>query len=418
LANCQKRGPSLDGVLPLLAIMYAIETKKRKFDRILETIKDHAKPRPETSSTPPGENMSTTSLAESYSAKKRRLDPTTMTSKNSSAVSAPKTAHYLPSSREAFLERLETFGPITKWHVPSTEEISAAAWAKRGWWCIDTDMVACKACSEQLVVKLDQQEEDAATEAAAQEDKEEDDLDTAAMLRHRLLVDKYRDMIISAHAQSCPWRNRGCDDSIQRISGLLNTTNTLQTLKARYDSLRNLDIPSVHVMAIDFPYPMVEMAAFRLSINQPEEVHQDTLRLAMCGWQASPNREDVAECRACFRSLGLWLYRGDEPIMEKLDAVESHLEYCPWRSPSTQRTEIELGGQKRMVPAWVLVARTIKETADHPAVDAAAENQQQEPVEMGEKERETKVKQLLRRVKELKKPFNVRALLRRKPAES
>ncbi len=140
-----------------------------------------------------------------------------MASKTSSAVSLPKTANYLPSSREAFLERLETFGPITRWHVPSTEEISAAAWAKRGWWCIDTDLVACKACNEELLVQLGQVEEDAATEAAEQDEEGEgDDLDTAAMLRHRLLVEKYRDMIITSHAQSCPWRNRGCDESIQR----------------------------------------------------------------------------------------------------------------------------------------------------------------------------------------------------------
>lgn len=420
LEKLVKVGPLLHSLLllKLFTIMYAIETKKRKFDRILETIKDHAKPRAETLQTPPCEHASTSSLAESYSAKKRRLDSTSMASKNSSAISVPKTANYLPSSREAFLERLETFGPITRWHVPSTEDIFAAAWAKRGWWCIDTDLVACKACNEQLLVELDQGEEDSATEAAEQNEGEEDDLNTTAVLRHRLVVEKYRDMIITSHAQSCPWRNRGCDESIQRISGLLNTISTLQTLKARYNSLQKLDVPSVHVLTEDFPYPIEQMTEFRFGIDQPEKVHQERLRLAMCGWQGSSGREDVAECRACFRSLGLWLYRGEEPIMEKLDALESHLEYCPWRSPSTQRTEIELEGKKAMVPAWVLVARTIKEATDRPAVDDEAEQQHQEPEELGEKERETKVKELLRRVKQLKRPFNVKALLRKKAAGS
>ncbi len=398
--------------------MYAIETKKRKFDRILETIKDHANPRPPPPNTPMRNNASTISLVDT-SAKKRRLDLSAMSSKNPSVASVPKTAHYLPSSREAFLERLETFGPITKWHVPSTEEVSAVAWAKRGWWCIETDMVACKACNEQLLVKLDTEGEAAATKPAGHDDgNEEDDVNTADLLRHRLLVQKYSDMIITAHAHSCPWRNRGCDESIQRVSGLLNTTSTLQTLEARYNSLRRSDIPSVHLSSEDCPYSREDMVAFRFSDDGPEEAYQDTLRLAMCGWQASPGREDVAECRACFRSLGLWLYRGEQPIMEKLEAVESHLEYCPWRSASAQKTEIELEGKKRMVPAWVLVARTIKEAIYRPAVDGTAEKLPEAPEELGEKERETKVKELLRRVKDLRKPFNVKALLRKKPARS
>lgn len=398
--------------------MYAIETKKRKFDRILETIKDHANSRPTSPVTPPRTSASTHSLVTSNSAKKRRVGHLAMSSKNSSTVSMPKTANYLPASREAFLERLETFGPITKWHVPSTEEVSAVAWAKRGWWCIETDMVGCRACSEQILVKLDAEEEASATESAGQDVEEEEDLTTAAMLRHRLLVEKYSDMIITGHAQTCPWRNRGCDESIQRISGLLNTTSTIQTLKARYNSLEGLDVPSVYVSAREFEYLTEDVIKFRFEEKELEIPHQDTLRLAMCGWQSSSDREDIVECRACFRSLGLWLYRGEQPIMEKLDAVESHLEYCPWRSASAQRTEIWLDEKKTMVPAWVLVARTIREVAHRPSVDGTAETQQGEPTELGEQERETKVKELLRRVKELKKPFNVKALLRKKPASS
>jgi hypothetical protein len=397
--------------------MYAIQTKKRKFDRILETIKDHANSRPPPPMTPPHNNSSTISVVEMSSAKKRRLDllALNMSSRSSSAIPLTKTANYLPSSREAFLERLETFGPITNWHVPSTEEISAVAWAKRGWWCMYTDMVACKACNEQLLVKLDPEEEAAAAKSAEQDrEEEEDDLSKAEILSHRLLVEKYSDMIITAHAHCCPWRNRGCDESIQRISGLLNTTSTLQTLNARYDSVRNLDIPPVHLPSEDFSHLTEDLIEFRFTTNEPAEMHQDALRLAMCGWQASPGREDVAECRACFRSLGLWLYRGEQPIVEKLDAVDSHLEYCPWRSGSAQRTEIELEGTKRMVPAWMLVARTIKEMVHRPAIDGAAEKKQEEPEERTEKERETKVKELLRRVKDLRKPFNVKALLRKK----
>lgn len=397
--------------------MYAIETKKRKFDRILETIKDHGAARP-TPQTPTHNNTSTISFVESISAKKRRLDlsATSMTSKNPSVVSIPQTAHYLPSSRESFLERLETFGPITKWHIPSTEKINAAAWAKRGWWCTDADMVACKACGEQLLVKLDGDEEVKESTSADPDDQEvKDDISTTDILRHRLLIDRYSDMIITSHAESCPWRNRGCDESIQRISGLLNTASAVQNLRGRYDSLKEIDVPLVHLSPEESPPTMDEMMQFRFNTNEPKQLHQDRLRLAMCGWQASPGREDVAECRACFRSLGLWLYRGEQPIMEKLDAMESHLEYCPWRSAKAQRTEIELNGKKEMVPAWTLVARAMKEVVEHPPRNGVPEKQQEEREPVGEKERENKVKELLRRVKDLRKPFNVKALLRKKP---
>lgn len=395
--------------------MYTIERKKRKFDRILETIKDNPNPRlPLTTSSPIGNT--THSSAGMNSAKRRRVGASIISSKAVSVPSPAKTASYLPASREAFLERLETFRLITKWHVSSTEDISAVAWAKRGWSCADTDMVACKTCNEHLLIKLDLDEEATATTSAEIDDeKEEGDISSPAALRHRLLVERYRDMIITSHAHSCPWRNRGCDDSIQRISGLFNSGRTLQTLKARYDSLRSFEIPSVHLPSEEFSYPIKEILQFRFDADQTEELHQDTLMLAMCGWQASPGREDVAECRACFRSLGLWLYRGKQPIMEKLDATESHLEYCPWRSASAQGTVIESEGRKRMVPASMLIARMIKEVTRRSPVDGATEKQHEKPEELGEKERETKVKELLRRVKELKKPFNVKALLRKKP---
>lgn len=293
---------------------------------------------------------------------------------------------------------------------------------------MDTDMVVCKVCSEQLLVKLDDEDQSGDSKASGQDDdnekqdegEEEADLSDATAIKYQLLVDKYSQMIVTAHSQSCPWRNRGCDESIQRISGLFNTSSALQALKSRYESLRIFDIPSVHIPREHFSYKLANLAEFRFRTGDTQQAHQDILRLAMCGWQASTGRGDVAECRACFRSLGLWLYRGEAPIMEKLDAVESHLEYCPWRSPSAQQSELELEGEKMMVPAWFLVARRIDEHIyDRLQLDSSPARKQQHHKEsegLGEKERETRVKELLRRVKQLKKPFNVKSLLRKKPA--
>ncbi len=129
--------------------MYAIETKKRKFDRILESIKDHSVSQSASSLLPHNNNKSTVSLVTTdgpdSSIKKARLSAVNRSSNNNSTISltSQKTANYLPTSREAFLDRLETFGPITKWHIASNEPINAAAWAKRGWRCVGTDTVSC-----------------------------------------------------------------------------------------------------------------------------------------------------------------------------------------------------------------------------------------------------------------------------------
>lgn len=131
--------------------MYSLESKKRKFDRLLQSI-----------------NKSQTSLAptkEQEPPKKRRVTAPPSLSKRprphgtttASIVNVNRTRpNYLPHSQEAFLERLQTFAPVQKWHVSSTEEINAAEWAKRGWSCVGDDMVACNGgCNEQLLVKLE-----------------------------------------------------------------------------------------------------------------------------------------------------------------------------------------------------------------------------------------------------------------------
>ena len=79
-----------------------------------------------------------------------------------------------------------------------------------------------------------------------------------------------------------------------------------------------------------------------------------------------------------------------------------------------------------MVPGWVLVAQAVQRQKASSiggplgATAAATESSSLAEdaigaitTESGEKGRDTRVKELLRRVKELKKPFNVKALLKR-----
>ncbi|KAH0841692.1 hypothetical protein AYO21_01077 [Fonsecaea monophora] len=415
---------------------YAIETKKRKFDRILEALTDGAASAPPSTSASPSRssvNASATSLslyAASDSSKRRRITPTSNTSASYTSAPVALSGHYLPSSRAAFLQRLETFRHVTQWHVPSIDSINAAAWAKRGWVCVDTDTVACGVCKERLYIDLNIDKELLkSSEKPGDESADEEDSFAISAEIYDNIIARYQDMIVTAHADTCLWRKRGCDISIQRIEGLLNTTLALSGLKTRYDSLasRSDEIPPVEPLPLTPFVNAQELEEFRFS--ELERPHIDTLRLAICGWER--RSEDVIECHHCFRSLGLWLYRGEPPAIGKLDAIDNHLEYCPWRSAEAQDTELQTGlrksttgeqiaPKKERVAGWVLVYQAIakdnrqKRASTEPASTAASEAGPRENGSTTPEQREKRMKDLLRRIKEIKKPFNVKALLKRK----
>ncbi|KIW63025.1 hypothetical protein PV04_09906 [Phialophora macrospora] len=421
---------------------YAIETKKRKFDRILEALTDSvASPagspsRPSLNSFNNGSATSLTQDTASDSSKRRRITPTSGPVISTPAISTDLTGHYLPSSRPAFLQRLETFRYVTKWHIPSTDPINAAAWAKRGWTCVDTDTVACGSCKERLYVNLSVDDELLKAkkqdgETINDEEAAKDDEDNFAISSevYDNIVQRYQDMIVTAHAEGCLWRKRGCDASIQRIEGLLNTHLTLSGLRSRYDSLMShpKEIPRVECLPSTTLIDPEELDQFQSNTGETPNSH--ALILAICGWERKS--EDVIECRHCFRSLGLWLYRGEAPAIGKLDAVENHLEYCPWRLAEAQDTEIHIAhssrsideavSQKERVPGWVLVYLAITKnnrqrrpkppasvTASEPASSKASDES------VTSQQREKRMRDLLKRIKEIKKPFNVKGLLKRK----
>ena len=430
---------------------YAIETKKRKWDRLLESFNDRSPSRPSTAAP---QNTSSTSLIPTFEeelAKKRRLEALSPPSLAKTASNVSLISHYLPSNRAAFLERLETFRSVTKWHIPSTESINAAEWAKRGWICVDTDTVACGICGERLYINIDledntdrENEDQDSSEADISHLLETDDIDSTADEVYESIVKKFAEMIITAHAEGCQWKGRGCDISIQRIEGLLNTTSVITNLRNRYDGLISnpQGTPTTQLLSKRGEDAEKEIRRFQFDETTRPEVN--TLRLAICGWH--PKSEDVFECRNCFRSLGLWLYRGDQPTMEKLDAIESHLEYCPWRSPTAQQTEIPIPPrhddeviptqpETQQMAGWQLVCHAMKldnakrrrrtlqddgssrpvtavSSGDHP--QSNAEQPAADAVALSPEQREKKMKALLERIKSVKKPFNVSKLLKKK----
>lgn len=415
---------------------YALETKKRKFDRILESLSEGTL---QSRATPASRNVSglgdnaslTSKLGSLNSSKRRRVSPSfTKSTPHGSLLN-----HYLPSSREAFLERLETYRHVTTWHVPSTSLVNAAAWAKRGWFCIGTDTVSCGTCSERLTVDLNIEKPSGNENTMASADDEnsteriqdEDGQVDLAIQFQEALVKRYQEMMVTSHGESCSWRKRGCDVSIQRIEGLLTTSTATSSLRLRYDTIvGNVeDCPTVlNLPAYDvIPAPEVQdFASLDLT-----DAQIDAVKLAVCGWQHK--EDDVVECRHCFRSLGLWLYRGAHPTVEHLDAIESHLEYCPWRSPDAQDTELAIhpdngaNSAKRLrLPGWALVYQSIKKQTlkkkggykSNLSRISQDDGDGSFREELSPEQRDKRMSDLMRRIKEIKKPFNVKSLLRKR----
>lgn len=415
---------------------YAIESKKRKFDRILESLSEAASATPspqsirgtDVRSTPKGRNTVTSTKFGSLDSIKRRRIASSIRApgSNASLISS-----YVPSSRAAFLERLETYRHVTKWHVPSTSSVNAAEWAKRGWVCADVDTVSCSLCGERVVVDLNidvkKHSQDGDNDAEPQRDVpepgrvDEDETEELATEVYKALVERYQGMITTSHAETCSWRKRGCDSSIQRVEGLLSTPGAIASARQRTKDISDKieDIPPVSDLPAYDELPTPDTSSL-----QEESAHTDAFKLSICGWQYK--EADVVECKHCFRSLGLWLYRGVTPTMENLDPVESHLEYCPWRSADAQDTELAMrtvnGTSKTIkLPGWALVyhafmKQALKTKAGEDSSSKSSEmcRGDQTQVQLTPEQREKKMKDLMRRIKEIKKPFNVKGLLSRK----
>lgn len=149
---------------------YALESKKRKFHRILESISKPAAPdNASKQPTQPATAQAHDRVPANLSIKKVRLSgndssdftsvrnsilQTTRPATRISSVSSTTRPTFVPWDRDVFLERLETFRRVDRW-TSKPSPINEVQWAKRGWVCTDTMRVGCvSGCGGSVVVKL------------------------------------------------------------------------------------------------------------------------------------------------------------------------------------------------------------------------------------------------------------------------
>ncbi|RAK97743.1 uncharacterized protein BO80DRAFT_428010 [Aspergillus ibericus CBS 121593] len=403
---------------------YAVETKKRKFHRVLESLTKSSTPdsrsaSPEASSARDPSNKKARLDTNNFSSVRSSLLKVARPSSRDSSVSSTSRPSFVPWDRERFLERLETFRRVDRW-APKPSAISEVEWAKRGWICTDVARVTCVgSCGGSVVVKLPDEldELDGYDGEKVQERKE---------VRAKL-VDEYAGLMIKGHGETCPWRNKGCDATIHRLP-LANPEVAISGLQKRYANLVKMadQLPAQEVIQAPESFDLETLvgifpAEFKGSEEEPRtesvetptpegvdentdstqktapepSISKNAFMLAFFGWDCVPDgTAGLAGCSVCFRRLGLWMYKpksnGDAALYDSLDVINEHMEYCPWVNGKAQsgtgrasekseglRCGWELLGQaldvrhRRLIRSTTSVSRSVSEvpSTDEPVVD-------------------------------------------------
>lgn len=103
---------------------------------------------------------------------------------------------------------------------------------------------------------------------------------------------------------------------------------------------------------------------------QPSEtepsINHTAFALAFFGWDTtSEEAAGLAGCGACFRRLGLWMYKpkenGAPPVYDALEVDKEHMEYCPWINGQAQSGSGKASDKhQELRSGWELLAQGLK----------------------------------------------------------
>lgn len=100
--------------------------------------------------------------------------------------------------------------------------------------------------------------------------------------------------------------------------------------------------------------------------GQEHRIDEKSFACAFLGWTVvKDGSSGLLECRACFRRLGLWLYKsnkeGKEAIYEKLSLHAEHMDYCPWVNGKAQSgTGSTTDRPDDLLSGWQVLAQGIR----------------------------------------------------------
>ena len=395
----------------------ALSTTKRKFSQLLDSISNSSSTSlplstERNASSPaftssPSKKPRTSQQMSPYVTNAMATNTTLHTTSNASSsktkitvtsTSKPAT-NFAPWDRGQFLDRLKTYRHVDRW-MGKPDAVNEVQWAKRGWSCVGKERVRCLGgCEKEVVVMLEEYTSDDVPESEDYQDQEpqhQDDTEDWREKAYQELIEKYATMIVSEHEGSCLWRRRGCDDTVHRLP-LASQATAISNLRDRYDSLVAMrsDLPSdiSYPSALDIPTLTRQAQALLKSpspLGQPqtpqeptqdtsttdqgslvsEEIIQPALLLSLFGWQAGSEQiSGLVTCNACFRRLGLWLFRtleststeaASEAPMTRLDVIGEHRDYCPWVNAASQNGLVPITKDQAPRAGWEILRQVVR----------------------------------------------------------
>jgi len=144
----------------------AVETSKRKFHQLLDSLTAASAPSSTKAASHPLASNAKRVRASPFT--RMHPDVTASAAVGTAPISTPPSTptpapHYEPWSQPAFLARLQTFADVARWTPGKPDTVDGPAWARRGWTCVDVDTVACRGgCERRVVVVLRPARRDAA----------------------------------------------------------------------------------------------------------------------------------------------------------------------------------------------------------------------------------------------------------------
>lgn len=99
------------------------------------------------------------------------------------------------------------------------------------------------------------------------------------------------------------------------------------------------------------------------SVQSVPQINEAAFILAFLGWDSVDGTQGLAGCGACFRRLGLWMYKakGDGEDAVPLDVASEHMEYCPWINARAQSgTGRPVEKTDKLHSGWELLAQALK----------------------------------------------------------
>lgn len=223
------------------------------------------------------------------------------------------------------------------------------------------------------------------------------------------LVDEYANRLVQGHGESCPWRNKGCDGLFNQLGNEIMTDRVIATihrlalsnadvaisaLQTRYSNLVKIadSLPAetiiqppesfnIEEIISTFP-PKFDGTEAPVETTEPqtpqptEEAHENpptppvvnktAFVLAFFGWDTTAEKAPgLASCSACFRRLGLWMYKpkenGDPGIYDSLEVATEHMEYCPWINGQAQSGTGRASDKQAVLPnGWEVLAQALR----------------------------------------------------------